>query len=73
MYIADLFYLFSVLKFPVAVKRIREIMVGADINVQAPSQPQRMPVTSPAATPAFNQPLPIFDRQPLPPGVRPVN
>lgn len=54
----------------VAVKRIREIMAGADINVLPPSQPQKMPVTSPAATPAFNQPSPMFDRQPLPPGVR---
>ena len=60
--------------FSVAVKRIREIMNGADINSNPHShagvpQPQRMPVPSPMPTPAFNQPLAIFDRQPLPPGV----
>ncbi|XP_027038931.1 KH homology domain-containing protein 4-like [Pocillopora damicornis] len=56
-------------KVDLAVKRIREIMAGADVNVLPPSQPQKMPVTSPAATPAFNQPSPMFDRQPLPPGM----
>ena len=65
----DIFILLSV-----AVKRIREIMAGADVNSSPPvnpsiTQPQRMPVPSPVATPAFNQPLAIFDRQPLPPGV----
>ena len=49
-------------------------MAGADMNSNPHSQPgipqpQRMPVPSPMATPAFNQPLAIFDRQPLPPGV----
>lgn len=63
-----------VIPFSVAVKRIREIMAGADMNSNPHSQPgipqpQRMPVPSPMATPAFNQPLAIFDRQPLPPGV----
>ena len=53
-----------------AVKRIREIMAGADMNVHPPTQPQGMPVSSPVPTPSFNQPLAIFDRQPLPPGVR---
>lgn len=56
--------------FLVAVKRIREIMAGAgEVNVHPPTQPQRMPVSAPMATPSFNQPLAIFDRQPLPPGV----
>lgn len=55
--------------FLVAVKRIREIMAGADVNVHPPSQPQRMPVSSPMPTPSVSQPLAIFDRQPLPPGV----
>ena len=61
-----LYYLFS---FLVAVKRIREIMAGADVNLHPPTQPQGMPVSSPVPTPSFNQPLAIFDRQPLPPGV----
>ena len=52
-----------------AVKRIREIMAGADVNLHPPTQPQGMPVSSPVPTPSFNQPLAIFDRQPLPPGV----
>ncbi|KAJ7365986.1 hypothetical protein OS493_002728 [Desmophyllum pertusum] len=57
-------------KVDLALKRIREIMSGADVNnFHPPTQPQRMPVPSPMATPAFNQPLPIFDRQPLPPGM----
>ncbi|XP_022784895.1 UPF0469 protein KIAA0907-like isoform X2 [Stylophora pistillata] len=56
-------------KVDLAVKRIREIIAGADVNVPPPSQPQKMPVTSPASTPACNQPLPMFDRQPLPPGM----
>ena len=60
------YYLFS---FLVAVKRIREIMAGADMNLHPPTQPQGMPVSSPVPTPSFNQPLAIFDRQPLPPGV----
>ena len=61
----------------VAVKRIREIMAGADVKSSShlnPNviQPQRMPVPTPMPTPAFNQPLAIFDRQSLPPGVSTV-
>lgn len=48
-------------------------MAGADVNVHPPTQPQGIPVSSPVPTPSFNQPLAIFDRQPLPPGVRAVN
>ena len=55
--------------FIVAVKKIREIIAGADVSVNPPTQPQGMPVSSPVPTPSFNQPLAIFDRQPLPPGV----
>ena len=44
-------------------------MSGADVNVHPSSQPQRMPVSSPMPTPSVSQPLAIFDRQPLPPGV----
>jgi len=44
-------------------------MAGADVNAHPPTQPQGMPVSSPLPTPSFNQPLAIFDRQPLPPGV----
>ncbi|XP_020618158.1 UPF0469 protein KIAA0907-like [Orbicella faveolata] len=56
-------------KVDLAVKRIREIMAGADVNAHPPTQPQGMPVSSPLPTPSFNQPLAIFDRQPLPPGM----
>jgi len=61
-------------KVDLAVKRIREIMAGAEMSSNPHSQPripqpQRMPVPTPMATPAFNQPLAIFDRQPLPPGM----
>ena len=44
-------------------------MAGADVNLHPPTQPQGIPVSSPVPTPSFNQPLAIFDRQPLPPGV----
>lgn len=58
-----------------AVKRIKEIMAGVDGNSNptqtnpSTSQPQKMASPSPVATPAFNQPSAVFDRQPLPPGV----
>lgn len=61
--------------FSVAVKKIKEIMAGVEGNsnpthtTPGTSQPQRMSSPSPMATPAFNQPLVVFDRQPLPPGV----
>ncbi|XP_078372406.1 uncharacterized protein LOC144656045 isoform X2 [Oculina patagonica] len=56
-------------KVDLAVKRIKEIMAGADVNAYPPNQPPRMPVSSPMATPSFNQPLAIFDRQTLPVGM----
>ena len=58
-----------------AVKRIKEIMAGVDGNSNptqtnpGTSQLQKMSSPSPVATPAFNQPSAVFDRQPLPPGV----
>lgn len=50
-------------------------MAGVDGNSNptqtnpSTSQPQKMASPSPVATPAFNQPSAVFDRQPLPPGV----
>ncbi|XP_015757658.1 PREDICTED: UPF0469 protein KIAA0907 homolog [Acropora digitifera] len=62
-------------KVDLAVKRIKEIMAGVDGNSNptqtnpSTSQPQKMASPSPVATPAFNQPSAVFDRQPLPPGM----